>query len=155
MLLCMGASDHTRDPSPGASRQTFRCAGGTPILIGLSSQIGRLAAHPPHPPAMNRMQISTKCTNKRHGPIFRHKMRWMQGGVPEGPQDAATLPTQNARAWEEAARPQGLFPSYACRNGRGARDLHAIAYGNTCEKTMSRCLYLISFSLFSISQNGS
>ena len=31
--------------------------------------------------------------------------------------------------WEEAARPQGLFHSYACRNGRGARDLHEISYG--------------------------
>jgi len=51
-------------------------------------------------------------------------------GVPEEPHNAVTSPTQNARAWEGAARPQGLFPSYACRNGRGARDLHAIAYGN-------------------------
>ena len=81
-----GASDHTRDPPPGAceleklSRQTFRCAGGTPILIGLSSQIGRLAALPPHPHAMNRMQVGTKCTHEKHGSIFKHRMRWMQKG---------------------------------------------------------------------------
>ena len=90
MLLCMGTSDHTRDPPPGASeleklsRQTFRCVGGTPILIGLSSQIGRLAALPPHPHAMNRMQVGTKCTHEKHGSIFRHRMRWMQRGSQRG-----------------------------------------------------------------------
>ena len=124
----MGASDHTRDPSPGASRQTFRCAGGTPLLIGNSSQIGRLAAYPPHPLQGAACRFSTRCA-KRDMSSNRHRI----AGCEEGPKRMFTRCDNLARTrcagWEEAARPQGLFPSYACRNGRGARDLHEIAYG--------------------------
>ena len=88
MLHCMGASDHTRDPSPGATRQTFRCAGGTLILIGNSSQIGRLATYPPHPPVRRACKFGTRCTKReacaptstrctgyRGGPKSGHKMQ--------------------------------------------------------------------------------
>ena len=43
--------------------------------------------------------------------------------------------------WEEAARPQGLFPSYARRNGRGARDLHDKAYGMVPERGGKKGVY--------------
>ena len=70
------------------------------------------------------MQVWHKMHQTRGMCSNQHKMHWLQGGSQEWSQDATISPAQDARAWEEAARPQGLFPSYPRRSGREARDLH-------------------------------
>jgi len=66
------------------------------------------------PPTRGLKLVCTRCAQRRHKPPPTQDAS-AAGGSHETSQDAIVSPIQDARAWEGAARPQGLFPSYACR----------------------------------------
>ena len=102
-ILCMMASDrdwmqnafsHTRDPSPGATRQTFRCVGGTTCPMGL---ICNLSGSPPILPTPLLGQY--KGSRKMHATNIRPSYRKMQTAVEEVPRDRAAkcVPTRQRK----------------------------------------------------------
>jgi hypothetical protein len=92
-----------------------------------SGILRRLGGSPPILPTPLRgaaCKYGTGCTKREAWAPTSTRCTGYRGGPKEWSQDATISPAQDARAWEEAARPQGLFPSYPRRSGREARGLH-------------------------------
>jgi len=122
-ILCMVASDHdwlhnaishTRDPTPGATRQTFRCVGGTPCPMGL---ICNLSGSPPFLP-MSQLEHSIRGskmrTSNRWLLTFAKCRKLLRRSQETDRRLRSFSSMQNAKTWEGAARTLGLFLPYVC-----------------------------------------
>jgi hypothetical protein len=127
-IHCMGASDPTRDPTPGAyelhsSRaRPFGARAVPPCSSGLSRKLSGL------PPTLPTPLLVIRLTNHDSA-----KRSWCKGGPKKKPLKAGSWRSLKADTREEAARSFGFFPSYLrCLAGEGQRTCTNMPTAGVC-----------------------